>query len=72
MIYAVMGDSKYLAVGNVASANLLIKDILTQVVDFDTEYTKFVHLVFTTTFVTGIMQLIMGFLRYLHIKLVQA
>ncbi|KAL6221815.1 hypothetical protein ACLB2K_005210 [Fragaria x ananassa] len=63
MIYAVMGDSKYLAVGNVASANLLIKDILTQVVDFDTEYTKFVHLVFTTTFVTGIMQLIMGFLR---------
>ncbi|XP_050375635.1 probable sulfate transporter 3.5 [Argentina anserina] len=63
LVYAVFGDSKYMAVGNVASASLLIKDIISQVVTPEENQTLFLHMIFTTTLVTGVMQIVMGALR---------
>ncbi|KAK9947725.1 hypothetical protein M0R45_003337 [Rubus argutus] len=63
LIYAVLGDSKYIAVGNVAACSLLIGQQIGEVVSPTNDPTLFLHLVFTATFVTGIMQLLMGVLR---------
>lgn len=63
IIYAIFGDSKYLAVGTVAACSLLIAEIIGEVASPKTEPALYLHLVFTATFVTGIMQTLLGVLR---------
>lgn len=64
LIYAVFGSSKHLAVGTVAACSLLIAETIGGVASPEEEPTLYLHLVFTATFVTGIMQAVLGFLRY--------
>ncbi|KAI5320441.1 hypothetical protein L3X38_040149 [Prunus dulcis] len=63
IIYAIFGASKYLAVGTVAACSLLIAEIIGEVASPKTEPALYLHLVFTATFVTGIMQTLLGVLR---------
>ncbi|KAL0559474.1 hypothetical protein IC582_004085 [Cucumis melo] len=63
LIYAVFGSSKHLAVGTVAACSLLIAETIGGVASPEEEPTLYLHLVFTATFVTGIMQAVLGFLR---------
>ncbi|CAL8172251.1 unnamed protein product [Prunus armeniaca] len=63
IIYAIFGDSKYIAVGTVAACSLLIAEIIGEVASPKTEPALYLHLVFTATFVTGIMQTLLGVLR---------
>ncbi|PON73331.1 Sulfate transporter [Parasponia andersonii] len=63
LIYSVFGDSKHLAVGTVAACSLLIAETIGKVVSPVTDPTLYLHLVFTTAFVTGIFQTLLGFLR---------
>lgn len=63
LIYAVFGCSKHLAVGTVAACSLLIADTIGAVASPEKEPTLYLHLVFTATFITGIFQFALGFLR---------
>ncbi|KAM0974647.1 hypothetical protein ACFX2C_017799 [Malus domestica] len=63
LIYAIFGDSKYLAVGTVAACSLLIAEIIGEVADPKADPTLYLHLVFTATFITGIIQTALGILR---------
>ncbi|KAG5564667.1 hypothetical protein RHGRI_000750 [Rhododendron griersonianum] len=63
LVYAVFGSSKHLAVGTVAACSLLIGSIIGQKVSPVDEPELYLHLVFTATFFTGILQAAMGFLR---------
>lgn len=63
LIYSVFGDSKHIAVGTVAACSLLIAETIGKVVSPVTDPTLYLHLVFTTAFVTGIFQNLLGFLR---------
>ncbi|KAI8571002.1 hypothetical protein RHMOL_Rhmol01G0082700 [Rhododendron molle] len=63
LVYAVFGSSKHLAVGTVAACSLLISSIIGEKVSPVDEPELYLHLVFTATFFTGILQAAMGFLR---------
>ncbi|KAL1189207.1 putative sulfate transporter 3.5 [Cardamine amara subsp. amara] len=61
-VYAVFGSSNNLAVGTVAACSLLISET------FGEEMSKknpalYLHLIFTATFITGLFQFALGFLR---------
>ncbi|KAL6974373.1 putative sulfate transporter 3.5, partial [Sarracenia purpurea var. burkii] len=62
LIYAVFGSSKHLAVGTVAASSLLISSIIGEKVSPTQNPELYLDLVFTATFVTGLMQAAMGFL----------
>ncbi|GLT29000.1 hypothetical protein SLA2020_038940 [Shorea laevis] len=62
-VYAIFGSSKHLAVGTVAACSLLIAETLSSVVSPKDDPTLYLHLVFTATFITGIFQAALGFLR---------
>ncbi|KAJ0091179.1 hypothetical protein Patl1_13208 [Pistacia atlantica] len=63
LIYAIFGSSKHLAVGTVAACSLLISEIIERKVTAKDDPTLYLHLVFTATFFTGILQTALGFLR---------
>ncbi|KAJ4708403.1 sulfate transporter 3 1 [Melia azedarach] len=63
LIYAIFGSSKHLAVGTVAACSLLIADTIGEVAPPKDNPTLYLHLVFTATFFTGMIQLALGFLR---------
>uniref|UniRef100_A0A2N9H1U9 STAS domain-containing protein n=1 Tax=Fagus sylvatica TaxID=28930 RepID=A0A2N9H1U9_FAGSY len=63
LIYAVFGNSKYLAVGTVGAASLLLAATIQEVASPTDDPALYLHLVFTATFITGIFQSALGFLR---------
>jgi len=63
LVYAVFGSSRHMAVGTIAAASLLIASIVSTVADPTTEPTLYLHLIFTTTFITGVFQACLGFFR---------
>lgn len=63
LIYAVFGSSKHLAVGTVGACSLLLASIIEQKVSHTQDMKLYLSLVFTATFITGVVQTAMGFLR---------
>ncbi|XP_058104677.1 probable sulfate transporter 3.5 [Magnolia sinica] len=63
IIYALFGSSKHLAVGTVAACSLLLNSSVGAVASPTEEPTLYLHLIFTATFFTGIVQTIMGLFR---------
>ncbi|XP_062010683.1 probable sulfate transporter 3.5 [Rosa rugosa] len=63
LFYAILGDSKYLAVGNLAACSLLMREQIGEVASPKNDPTLYLHLIFTAAFVTGVMQTLMGVLR---------
>ncbi|CAK8534195.1 unnamed protein product [Lathyrus sativus] len=63
LVYAVFGSSRHMAVGTIAAASLLIGDTISTVADHEKEPALYLHLIFTTTFVTGVFQACLGFFR---------
>ncbi|XP_054806305.1 probable sulfate transporter 3.5 [Prosopis cineraria] len=63
LVYAVFGSSRHMAVGTIAAASLLINQSISSVVKPEDDPVLFLHLVFTTTFVTGVFQAALGILR---------
>ncbi|CAL0332536.1 unnamed protein product [Lupinus luteus] len=63
LVYAVFGSSKHMAVGTIAAASLLIAQTISTVADPVQNPTLYLHLIFTTTFVTGIFQAALGIFR---------
>ncbi|KAF5482057.1 hypothetical protein F2P56_002655 [Juglans regia] len=63
LIYAVFGNSKHIAVGTVAACSLLLQSTLSDVVSPKDDPALYIQLIFTTTFITGIFQTALGFLR---------
>ncbi|KVH93927.1 STAS domain-containing protein [Cynara cardunculus var. scolymus] len=63
LIYAVFGSSKHLAVGTVAASSLIIAATLEKKVDPATDPKLYLDLVFTTTLISGVSQLILGVFR---------
>ncbi|XP_047308108.1 probable sulfate transporter 3.5 [Impatiens glandulifera] len=63
LVYAIFGSSKYLAVGTVAACSLLISSIIGEKVSPIDDPTMYLNLVFTATFIAGLFQTAMGFLR---------
>lgn len=64
LVYAVFGSSKHLAVGTVAACSLLISETIGEKVSAAENLELYVSLVFTATFVSGVLQAALGFLRY--------
>ncbi|XP_048326472.2 probable sulfate transporter 3.5 [Ziziphus jujuba] len=62
-VYAVFGDSKHLAVGTVAACSVFIAETIGNLVSPHDDPALYLHLVFTATFVSGITQAALGFLR---------
>ncbi|OIW03666.1 hypothetical protein TanjilG_30730 [Lupinus angustifolius] len=63
LVYAIMGSSRHMAVGTIAAASLLVGQSISSVCDPEKEPTLYLHLIFTTTFVTGIFQAALGVFR---------
>jgi len=63
LIYAMLGSSKHLAIGNVAVPSLLISAMLGKVVNPHENPKLYLQLVFTATFFAGVFQASLGFLR---------
>ncbi|MCE2056265.1 Sulfate transporter 3.1 [Datura stramonium] len=63
MIYAMLGSSKHLAIGNVAVPSLLISAMLGKFVNPHENPNLYLQLVFTATFFAGVFQASLGFLR---------
>ncbi|MBA0730779.1 hypothetical protein Golax_020393, partial [Gossypium laxum] len=63
LIYTVFGSSNNLAVGTVAACSLLMHETLGAVVSSKDDPTLYLHLVYTSTFFTGIFQTALGFCR---------
>ncbi|WJX30022.1 putative sulfate transporter 3.5 [Trifolium repens] len=63
LVYAVFGSSRHMAVGTIAAASLLIGNTISTVADHETEPALYLHLIFTTTFITGVFQTCLGFFR---------
>lgn len=63
LIYAVFGSSRHMAVGTLAAASLLVGQTIQTVVDPREDPTLYLHLIFTTTFVTGVFQACLGIFR---------
>ncbi|XP_057536697.1 probable sulfate transporter 3.5 isoform X2 [Amaranthus tricolor] len=62
-IYAVFGSSKNLAVGTVAACSLLIANTIGGTVSPTENPTLYLNLVFTATFISGIIETALGVLR---------
>lgn len=52
-----------MAVGTIAAASLLIGQTISTVAHPEEEPTLYLHLIFTTTFVTGVFQACLGIFR---------
>ncbi|XP_059318044.1 sulfate transporter 3.1-like [Lycium ferocissimum] len=63
MIYAMLGSSKHLAIGNSAVPSLLISAMLGKVVNPHENPKLYLQLVFTATFFAGVFQASLGLLR---------
>ncbi|XP_009620840.1 sulfate transporter 3.1-like isoform X1 [Nicotiana tomentosiformis] len=63
MVYAMLGSSKHLAIGNVAVPSLLISAMLGRVVNPHDNPKLYLQLVFTATFFAGVFQASLGLLR---------
>ncbi|KAL7239849.1 hypothetical protein ACSBR2_005671 [Camellia fascicularis] len=63
LVYAIFGSSKHLAVGTVAACSLLIGSIIGEKVSPIDNPKLYLDLVFTATFITGLLQTALGFLR---------
>ncbi|XP_047327697.1 probable sulfate transporter 3.5 [Impatiens glandulifera] len=63
LVYAIFGSSKHVAVGTVAACSLLISSIIGEKVSPIQDPTLYLNLVFTATFISGVFQTAMGFLR---------
>ncbi|KAK4283720.1 hypothetical protein QN277_000643 [Acacia crassicarpa] len=63
LIYAIFGSSRHMAVGTIAAASLLLFQTVSSVVKPEDDPTLFLHLIFTTTFITGVLQTTLGILR---------
>ncbi|XP_047324908.1 probable sulfate transporter 3.5 [Impatiens glandulifera] len=63
LVYAIFGSSKHIAVGTMATCSLLISSIIGEKVSPIEDPTLYLHLVFTATFIAGVFQTAMGFLR---------
>ncbi|XP_041006687.1 probable sulfate transporter 3.5 [Juglans microcarpa x Juglans regia] len=63
LIYAVFGNSKHLAVGTVAACSLFLQSTISDVVSPNDDPALYLRLIFTSTFITGIFQTALGFLR---------
>ncbi|XP_059634979.1 probable sulfate transporter 3.5 [Cornus florida] len=63
IVYAVFGSSKHLAVGTVAACSLLLAATIEEKVKAKENPTLYLHLIFTATFFTGIVQTAFGLLR---------
>lgn len=63
LVYAIFGSSRHMAVGTIAAASLLIGQTISSVADPEADQTLYLHLIFTTTFVTGVFQACLGFFR---------
>ncbi|KAB1200142.1 putative sulfate transporter 3.5 [Morella rubra] len=63
LIYAVFGNSKHIAVGTVAACSLLLQSTISEVASPKDDPILYLHLIFTATFITGIFQTALGFLR---------
>ncbi|VVB17097.1 unnamed protein product [Arabis nemorensis] len=61
-VYAVFGSSNNLAVGTVAACSLLIAETIGENMSKE-KPDLYLHLVFTATFITGVFQFALGFLR---------
>ncbi|KAJ0488047.1 putative SLC26A/SulP transporter, STAS domain, STAS domain superfamily [Helianthus annuus] len=63
LIYAVFGNSKYLAVGTVASSSLIIAGAIEKRVHEADDPQLYLNLIFTATLISGVIQLILGVFR---------
>ncbi|CAN4091274.1 unnamed protein product [Withania somnifera] len=63
MIYAMLGSSKHLAIGNVAVPSLLISAMLGKVINPHENPKLYLQLVLTATFFAGVFQASLGLLR---------
>ncbi|EYU23026.1 hypothetical protein ABFS82_11G046000 [Erythranthe guttata] len=63
LIYAIFGSSKHLAVGTVAACSLLIGETIGEKASATTQTELYVSLVFTTCFISGLLQSALGLLR---------
>ncbi|GAB4832950.1 Probable sulfate transporter 3.5 [Ancistrocladus abbreviatus] len=63
IIYTVFGSSRNLAVGTVAACSLLLSETIGEKVSWTDNPTLYLHLVFTATFFTGILQTLLGIFR---------
>ncbi|KAK3034371.1 hypothetical protein RJ639_032269 [Escallonia herrerae] len=63
LVYAIFGSSKHLAVGTVAACSLLIASTIEEVVHQAENPTLYLHLVFTATLFSGLLQTALGLLR---------
>ncbi|KAL2901931.1 Sulfate transporter 3.1 [Bienertia sinuspersici] len=63
LVYAMMGTSKDVAIGNVAVGSLLMGTMLSSVATPEDDPTLFLHLAFTATLVAGVFKLALGLLR---------
>ncbi|KAK4370220.1 hypothetical protein RND71_009695 [Anisodus tanguticus] len=63
LIYAVFGNSKHLAVGTVAACSLLIAATIGEKVNANDNMHLYLSLIFTATFVSGLVQTALGLLR---------
>ncbi|KAK8470509.1 hypothetical protein PHAVU_004G161600 [Phaseolus vulgaris] len=63
LVYAIFGSSRHMAVGTIAAASLLIGQTIQTVADPKEDPTLYLHLIFTTTFITGIFQACLGIFR---------
>ncbi|KAF3775943.1 putative sulfate transporter 3-5 [Nymphaea thermarum] len=63
LVYAMLGSSKNLAVGTVAAASLLMSSTLSQVASPTEEPSLYLSLVFTSTFISGVLQAALGIFR---------
>ncbi|KAJ4908207.1 putative sulfate transporter 3.5 [Raphanus sativus] len=61
-VYAVLGSSNTLAVGTVAACSLLISEIFGEDL-LKKDPNLYLHLIFTSTFITGVFQFALGFFR---------
>ncbi|KAG8044883.1 hypothetical protein GUJ93_ZPchr0008g12058 [Zizania palustris] len=63
LVYAVLGSSKNLGVGPVATSSLLVASIIGGKVKASDDLQLYTQLVFTSAFFTGVLQAALGFLR---------
>uniref|UniRef100_A0A0D9V2I3 STAS domain-containing protein n=1 Tax=Leersia perrieri TaxID=77586 RepID=A0A0D9V2I3_9ORYZ len=63
LVYAVMGSSRNLGVGPVATSSLLVASIIGGKVKASDDPQLYTQLVFTSAFFTGVLQAALGFLR---------
>ncbi|KAL2901984.1 Sulfate transporter 3.1 [Bienertia sinuspersici] len=63
LVYAMMGTSKDVAIGNVAVGSLLMGTMLSSAASPEEDPTLFLHLAFTATLVAGVFKLTLGLLR---------